>query len=199
MDGFERALTLGADLVDALTGPVGHGVLRWFLVVMFVVAGVAKVRRPMLAAMAIVDFGIVRRPDRALGTALGGGELLVAALIAVPATTEAGLAVAAALLWVFVAVIARSLATKREVACFCLGDPDSRISKWSGLRTGALAALVTLQLGAARPEVTAPETNGVLLVVTACSLFATALLLGRVPRLVRWNSGTVRIVEEEPA
>lgn len=199
MGGFEQALTLAEELLDALTGSMGRDITRWFLAALFTVAGVAKLRRPMLAAMAMVDFGIVRRPRQHLGLALGATELFVALLVALPWSSPAGLFFAAALLWIFVAMTARALLTRRDVACFCLGDPDSHISTWSGLRTGALAVLVSLQLLKPEARLSESATDQVMYAVAACSLFSAGLLLARVPRLLRWNAGTVRIVEEETA
>ncbi|HEX2296416.1 MAG TPA: MauE/DoxX family redox-associated membrane protein [Actinomycetota bacterium] len=199
MGGFEHAQALAGDLVDALVGAEGQAVTRWFLVAMFGVAGVTKLRRPMLAAMAMVDFGVVRRPRRELGLALGAAEVLVALAVAIPVTSGAGRWVAAGLLWAFVAVTVRALATKRDVACFCLGDPDARITHWSGVRTGGLALLVSLQLAEPGTAPSAQPTDELMFAVAACACFAIALVAARVPRLLKWNAGTVNFVEEEPA
>lgn len=83
MGGFGMALSVGARGLDALLTPAVFGVAAWLLAGVFVWSGVTKVRRPALAAMALVDFGVARRVWPGLGLALGVAELALATTLAV--------------------------------------------------------------------------------------------------------------------
>ncbi len=82
VSGFESALSLFVGALGLLTAPSGFGIAVWILAIILAWSGIAKLRRPTLAAVAIVDFGVVRRVRPPLGAALGAGELLLALLLA---------------------------------------------------------------------------------------------------------------------
>ena len=50
MNGFESALSLLAKALHLVTAPAGYGIAVWILGIVFVWSGVAKLRRPTLAA-----------------------------------------------------------------------------------------------------------------------------------------------------
>jgi len=66
------------DVLHLITAPAVYGIAVWILAIVFVRSGVAKLRRPGLAAMAMQDFGVLRQIRPRLGSALGAAELLLA-------------------------------------------------------------------------------------------------------------------------
>ncbi|WP_273844898.1 MauE/DoxX family redox-associated membrane protein [Rubrobacter calidifluminis] len=190
MGGFGAAVSLIGEGVRALGEEPGYSIATLFLSLIFVWSGLVKLRRPALAAMAMVDFKVARRVRPSLGFALGAGELVLALALALggPAS-HFTLAVVAALLWVFALLIARSLWSGERFACFCFGDTDSMLSRWTLLRTGLLALLASTLAATAAPvdAYRGPEAAPVLELVVAAAILGTVVLLGRVPDLWKWN------------
>ena len=191
MHGFSTSSTLLINALSVLGEPVYHGVGVLLLAGIFGLSGGAKLRRPALAAMAMVDFGIVRKVRPPLGAALGAAEGLLAGVLVVGAFAQAFLLAATILLSFFVVLIARQLLSGRTFPCFCLGDADALLSRWTLARTAALAVLAMLL------TVLAPITNearelpaGALQAVTAAAIIGTVLLGGQITRLVR---GTAKL------
>ena len=189
MSGFESAGALFAGLLRLVTAPVGYGVAVWVLTIIFVWSGAAKLRRPTLAAMAITDFGVLRRVRPRLGSALGGAEVLLALFLATGTLPMLFLPVTTGLLWLFVLLIARSLWSGKKFACFCFGEADSKLSRWTLIRTAALATLASLL-------VVAPLRAGgyagftqtyVLQAVAAAAIVGAVVLGGQISKLLRWN------------
>lgn len=185
MGGFFEAGDLLAAGLAAVRGADGSGVISWFLAAVFAVSGSVKVRRPALAAMALVDFQIVRRPLPVLGLTLGAFELLVAVGLAlVPAVA---IPLAAFLLWFFTLLITRGLRAHEDFACFCFGESDGALSRWTLARTASLAILATLvTFGSPRFW---RWTGGEpwLELVAAAALFGMVVLVRQLPPLLRWN------------
>jgi hypothetical protein len=121
VNGFESALSLLAKALHLITAPTGYGIAVWILALVFVWSGVAKLRQPTLAAVAMVDFGVLRRVRPRLGSALGAAGLLLALLLITGTLPALFLPVTAGLLWLFVLLIAKSLLSGKDFACFCLG------------------------------------------------------------------------------
>ena len=176
----------------------------WVLALIFLWSGATKLRRPRLAAMAMVDFGVVRRPVTGLGLALGLvevglGLVLLTGLLAGPA-----LGVATLLLGLFTVLLARSLAAGAEFPCQCFGGEDDAISARTLARTGGLtlgAALLWLGSG-----VSEPGYRGLadlpLRAVAALGVVGIAVLAGRLPGILGWNReilGTFRILADADA
>jgi hypothetical protein len=185
MGGFSSMLTYGNDLLDALTWSTGTGAIAWLLAAVFALSGSVKLRRPVLAAMAFVDFGVARRVHGTLGWSLGIGELTLAvALIVAP---RFGGMIATVLLWFFVVLIARSLRAGGRFACFCFGDSNASLSRWTLIRTAALALLAT-DVAIAAPGVGAVGSDTLIQAVVAAGLLGTVALLGYLPRLLRLNA-----------
>lgn len=184
--GFVTAGELIAEALQALMAPPFSGVGLWLLAGVFVWSGAAKLRRPALAALALVDFGVARRARPGLGRALGGGELALALLlVALPWPTTA---LAAGLLWCFALLIARSLHAGERFACFCFGEADDRLSAWTLGRTVGLALLATLvALGASRSPVHPDAARMVLGAISGGALLGAAALGGYAPGLLRWS------------
>jgi hypothetical protein len=193
MNGFASAFSLAAGL-RALIEPPGYGVVTWFLALVFVWSGLAKLRRPTLAAMAMVDFGIARRVQPWRGRALGTVELLLAVALALGLSPQLVLLLTSALLWGFVTLIARSLWAGERFACFCFGDSEGHLSRWTLARTAALALLASTVAAATPPPAQAGlEPTDVLQAVTALALLGVIALGATIPRLARWTGEFGRV------
>jgi methylamine utilization protein MauE len=199
MNGFESALSLLARALHLITAPTGYGVAIWVLAIIFAWSGIAKLRRPTLAAMAIMDFGIVRRIRPRLGSALGAAELLLALFLIIGTLPVLFLPVTAGLLWFFVLLIAKSLWSGQDFACFCFGEADSRLSRSTLVRTAALALLASVLAVApvqAGTYAGFSETY-VLQAVSAAAFVGAILLTSQIPRLLRWNKDPYDIGDTE--
>ncbi len=197
MGGLAAALDLVRDGLAAITTSDGSGVLSWFLVAIFAVSGTVKVRRPALAAMALVDFQLVRRPLPVLGLAVGALELAVGLGLAFwPAL---GVLPAAALLWFFTFLIARSLRGGDDFACFCFGESEGALSRWTLARTAALAVLATFVVFGSPRLWRWTGGEPWLELVAAAALFGMVVLARQVPPLMRWNRGIFDPVLEADA
>jgi hypothetical protein len=189
MNGFESAFFLFAELLRLLTAPAGYGIAVWILAIIFVWSGVAKLRRPTLAAMAMMDFGVLRRVRPLLGSALGAAELLLALFLITGTLPVIFLPVTAGLLWIFVLLISRSLWSGKDFACFCFGDADSRLSRLTLIRTAALAQLASVLAVAPLPTgaYAGFSQTYLLQAVSAASFVGAITLASQIPKLLRWN------------
>lgn len=184
MNGFAIVGDFVGQLRDLLSEPTVHGVGVWFLALTFAVSGIAKLRRPTLAAMAMVDFGVLRSVRTEFGLALGLGELLLALWLASHAAERASLFVASALLWLFVFLIARQLVAGKTFPCFCFGDSDSSLSSVTLARAQALALLASA-LAVFTPLMASAHFEGTLMqLVSATSLVAIFALTFALARLM---------------
>ena len=196
MNGFGSALSLLAEIIDLLTAPAGYGIAVWILVIVFVWSGLAKLRRPTLAAMAMNDFGVLRRIRPRLGGALGAAELLLALSLITGTLPVIVLLFTAGLLWFFALLIARSLWSGDDFPCFCFGDADSRVSRLTLLRTVALALLASVLAVAPLPYAGFGQTY--LLQAISAAAFVSAIVLGsQIPKLLRWNRDPYRLGNTE--
>jgi hypothetical protein len=186
VNGFGSAIALLGQAFDLVTGPAGYGTAIWVLAIIFVWSGLAKLRRPALAAMAINDFGILRRIRPGLGSALGAMELLLALALITATLPVVTLPVTAGLLWFFVLLIARSLWLGKDFSCFCFGDADSRLSRVTLVRTIALAVLATA-LVVVPLRYAGFDQIYLLQALSAAALVGTIVLASRIPSLLRWN------------
>jgi len=189
MNGFESLLSLLMDALRILGEPSAHGVAVWVLALIFAWSGVAKLRRPALAAMAMVDFGVLRRARPRFGWALGAAELLLATCLALGVLPRLVPIATAGLLWVFALLIARSLWSGESFPCFCFGEADSRISRLTLLRTGGLAVLASVLAAVGPPEgtVVGLDVIDALQAVSAAALIGLVVLAVKIPGLLRWN------------
>jgi hypothetical protein len=192
LNGFGSALSLLAESIGLLTAPAGYGIAVWVLAIVFVWSGLAKLRRPALAAMAITDFGVLRRIRPWLGTALGGAELLLAVSLIAGVLPMVFLPVTAGLLVFFVLLIAKSLWSGKEFSCFCFGDADAKISRVTLVRTIALALLASALAVAPLPYASLGQTY-LLQALCAAALVGAITLGGQIPKLLRWNRDPYRL------
>ena len=198
MNGFESALSLFAKVLYLVTAPTGYGIAVWVLAIVFVWSGIAKVRQPTLAAMAMMDFGVLRRTRPRLGSALGASEVLLSLLLVTGTLPAVFLPVTAGLLWFFALLIARSLIAGKDFACFCFGDGASRLSPMTLVRTASLALLASVLAVAAPMGTYASLGEAYLLQAISAGALVGAIVLGsQVPRLLRWNKHPYRIGNTE--
>jgi hypothetical protein len=195
MGGFAKALALAGDLLHTILEPPGSGIATWFLAGTFAISGIAKVRQPALTAMAMVDFGVARRVRPRWGQALGAAEVALAgALVLLP---RLAILVAMVLLWFFVSLIARSLWDGRRFACFCFGDAEAPLSRWTLVRTTALALLATaLALSTAHLGLPSSVQAAGLEVIAAVALLGGVALVNHIRSLLSWNREPWRIRTE---
>ena len=186
MNGFGSAVALLAQVFDLVTGPAGYGIAVWVLAIIFVWSGLAKLHRPALAAMAINDFGILRRVRPNLGRALGAVELLLALSLLTGTLRVVMLPITAGLLWFFVLLIARSLWLGKDFFCFCFGDADSRLSRFTLVRTIALALLASA-LALVPLRYAGFDQVYLLQAISAAAFVGAIVLASRIPKLLRWN------------
>jgi uncharacterized membrane protein YphA (DoxX/SURF4 family) len=189
MNGFEALLALVHDLYHLLTGAPGYGIVRWFLAFVFAWSGVVKLRNPVLAAMAMVDFAVVPHVYPLLGRLLGAFEFLLALALAFNLLSRPALWVAFLLLVLFTLLIGRSLWAGDKFACFCFGETDSSLSGWTLARTGALALLAGAAASVPAPsDLNQDFQTGVFQVTIALSLLGVIVLAASLPRLIAWGS-----------
>ena len=186
MNGFESALSLLAKALHLTTAPTGFGIAVWMLAIVFVWSGVAKLRQPTLAAVAMMEFGVLRRVRPRLGSALGAAELLLALLLIAGTLPALFLPVTAVLLWLFVLLIAKSLLSGRDFACFCFGETDSRLSRLTLVRTGALALLASVLAVTPLPYASFDRIY-LLQAISAAAFVGTIVLGSQIAKLLRWN------------
>jgi hypothetical protein len=197
VNGFESALSLFAKALHLITAPTGYGIVVWILAIVFVWSGVAKLRQPTLAAKAMMDFGVLRRVRPRLGSALGAAELLVALSLVTGTLPALFLPITAGLLWLFALLIARSLLSGEDFACFCFGDADSRLSRLTLVRTGALALLASVLAVAPLPTYAGLSETYLLQATSAAAIVGVIVLVGQIPKLLRWNKNPYRIGNTE--
>ena len=186
MNGFESALSLFAKTLHLITAPTGYGIAVWILAIVFVWSGVAKLRQPILAAVAMMNFGVLRRVRPRLGSTLGAAELLLALLLITGTLPALFLPVTAGLLWLFVLLSARSLLAGEDFTCFCFGDVDSRLSRLTLVRTGALALLASVMAIVPLPYASFDRTY-FLQAISAAAFIGTIVLGSQLAKLLRWN------------
>ncbi len=179
MGGFEVLQQFGNQFVQGFWIPYSYALTAWMLSWVFLSSGAAKIRDPSGTALAIVNFGIGRRPRSQLGLMLGLSELVLAIGLATPLSRIYVMFAASVTLWIFVALIARSLFSKETFACFCFGDSTKGLSRRTLIRAAVLATAATASLVLYQPASTQRLTE-VLSATTALAILCLGALLGRV-------------------
>ena len=117
-----------------------------FLVGVFVVAAVGKLRDRAGTRQAVQDFGL---PDALTAPAAAGlplVELAVAGLLAIPATSVVGALGAIALLGAFIAAIAVNLRQGRQPDCHCFGQVHSAPASGKTIVRNVILLALTLPI-----------------------------------------------------
>lgn len=128
---------VGAALLSHVTNVLAPAA-AWVVASVFIWSGVAKLHRPERAALALVDFGLLRRPVIGAGVALGVFEIALA--FSVMTVHPVGSLIAVGVFFAFAVVVLRSLAAGRRFPCYCFGGSEE-ISAWSLFRALGLLAL----------------------------------------------------------
>jgi hypothetical protein len=191
--GFDRALGVVSSLLDAATATTPGLVAQWALVAIFLTSGIAKVRRPGHAAVAISNFGLTRSVRRSYGSAAGVFEIALAVCLGItafPAASNAAralvLAVTAALLALFAILIAGSLRRGDRFPCACFGDGSEEISRRSLARTLAIGLVSLPPLVASLASAEGfPSRDSLLAGVVGVGALSTAVLVAAGTRLLR--------------
>ena len=155
MNGFEE--------LYRATGYLTHDpmplALRVILSGLFVIAGTQKLRHPLLAATAALNFRVVAHVRRRVGVTLGAVEVVTGLLLVLPLRPVAvlGASCALALALGFALVIGRALVAKEHFSCHCLSSGSEELSALSFLRAvmmavAAAVALATLPHGEVVPS-----------------------------------------------
>lgn len=174
-----------------MVGIVGTG--SFVLAIIFAWSGIAKARRPVLAATAMRDFGLTRRVHVRLGRFLGLAEVVLAAALASTVAPVVSTGISALALWVFSGLVARGLLRGDSFPCFCFGDADAGLSRLALARTLALATLATLltTLTALRGELAHGPEVTLLQAIMALAIVGTTVLVAKTFALVRSSPDTV--------
>jgi thiol-disulfide isomerase/thioredoxin len=148
------------------------------LALVFAVAAIAKLRDRRGFASTLRDFGLAGTFAAAVGVAIPAGELLVALLLVVPATTIAGGALALLVLYAFTLVAGGALLLDKKPDCRCFGE----------LRptpVGAGTILRNALFAAAAAFVAWPVLSGLIREVALVGVTGLALMLGAVVSRLR--------------
>jgi thiol-disulfide isomerase/thioredoxin len=165
-------------------------VARALLVVVFTVAGVAKLADLEGVRETVAAFGVDRRLARPLGTVLPLAELGAALALLPQASARWGAAAALLLLLVFSGGVAYALSRGRTPDCNCFGQVSSARIGWGTLaRNGGLAVIAALALWRApgssfsawTSSHVAANTVASVAVIVAALLAVATLHLGRRP------------------
>ena len=195
-DGLQTAADGVATAVVAIgEGPV-FSVIALFLAAVFAFSAVPKLRKPDLAALALVDFGVTRESHRSAGMALGAGELGLSVLLVLAAVVDstalrALVAICAAVvLWTFVAALLRALASAAQFECFCFGgNQGEQISNRTLARTTTLAVGATVLAAASFSTAAAPSVEELIgALALAAALLGTTVLLTKIPAILEVTS-----------
>jgi len=184
--GFD---TLG-EAANGLSNQAAFSAGAWALALVFLASAVPKLRKPELAAMAMVDFGVITKPRPIAGTALGAGEVALALALSLAACGGSTVirvvpvALAAGALWVFSVLILRSLRSSDRFECFCFGE-GGEISGATLARTSAMAVVASV-FAVAAPSVPSgvPGAEAALLsLIVAASVLGVTALLSTLPTI----------------
>jgi hypothetical protein len=166
----------------------------WMLSIVLVWSGFAKLRHLRLVALAIVDFGVSKRPHVSIAVGVAVTELALAIALISGVRQQVTLAVATLLFLVFGSLLAISLRAGRRFPCRCFGGEDTSISFGTLLRSVGLALLAAglwvqsiLDPGQLRPL----QGEVDLQVLVGVAAVAIAAVCSRLPDLFRWNRDTV--------
>ncbi len=154
---------------------------RLALALVFLVAGVAKLRDQPGARQAIVDFGLPAPLARPLALLLPLGELVVAVAVVPTATAWWGALALLALLVAFSVGIGANLARGRRPACHCFGQVGAGPIGWQTLLRNAVLALaagLVLALGPGASPLALVDGLGRLTGFEATLLVGGAVALG---------------------
>jgi Methylamine utilisation protein MauE len=187
--GFGLLVSAMANALHQFPGSPSHRITGYLIGLVFAWSGTAKVKRPELVALAMVDFGVVRRPRVAYAWSLIVVELFLAAALITFPVGWLPLLVAGLLFWAFTLLIGVALARGASFPCSCFGESETILS-WRSLVRSCLLALATTGALAASLQAhgTLPWSFQLSEPVVAASLLGSASLIRWIPKLVKWNN-----------
>lgn len=153
----------------SLTSEIVVTTSTFLLMVVFLVAGVMKIRHPQVGAGVLVKFHVVRRTDKRLGRALGLSELFIGLGISgllgrsVAITASFGAIVATTS---YVIVVAHAVRKGDVDDCHCFSARGAPLDGWTLTRNiGLFLAALSAGGGVLSSDITATETQlqGILL------------------------------------
>ncbi|ADI04168.1 hypothetical protein SBI_01047 [Streptomyces bingchenggensis BCW-1] len=149
---------------------------RLALAAVMALAAVAKLRSPGVFAASLEGFDFIpARLRRPLAALVPATELLIALLLALPATVTAGFVLAALFCCGLTAVPILVLARGKKVKCACFGAGEVPMGGWHVARNSVLlaaaglGAFVALRLGDGVPA----RAPGIVLAVVAAGVLTT--------------------------
>lgn len=152
---------------------------RLTLVAVMALAAVSKLRSPGVFAASLEGFDFIPARLRSpLAVLVPAAELLIALVLAVPATVTAGFAVATLFCAGLTAVPVLVLARGKKVTCACFGASETPLGGWHVARNSVLLAaaglgtLVALRLGDGVPA----HAPGIALAVVAAGVLTTLIV-----------------------
>ena len=98
-------------------------IIRLLLVLVFSIAGLAKLMDRAGSYKAVVDFGVPPQPAKTFALMLPLAELVVASLLIFSTTTRIGAIGTFSLLMLLIGVMTYKLAKGRKPDCHCFGLP----------------------------------------------------------------------------
>lgn len=157
MNGIEESLHYLEAGIDQFPDGSLRLVLTALLGLTLLWSGISKARSPWNAAFALVDFGIVQRPQMLLTWSAILGELGIASALLIgpaisPELVQLTTTVAACTLLLFAALIARALLAGRSFACSCFGSEGEEITGATLVRTVTLTLLALCCAAAGPPQ-----------------------------------------------
>ena len=190
MNGLSSVVNDVAALLDGVPRSSLTPVVLWLLGITFIWSGVAKLRSPFPAAMAMVSFRIVKRPSAGMAVGLSVAEVVVGVwfltgfLYAIPA------AAASLLLTIFAILIGRALIAGEHFECSCFGGGSGKeISAKTLVRAiGLLLMSGVIAAGAIKSGSPDSQTINVLHAVASGAALMLILLLSKIRDLRSWNS-----------
>lgn len=172
--------TLLLAAMGSLTDPLLRGLAASFVGWVFVVSSVAKLRRPALAAMALVDFGVTRRVHPEFGVVLGGAELALALSLLAPWSREPALPLTAVVLVFFTMLHAIRVRRAAGAPCFCFGAAS--VTSVRSLLGVLCLALVAVSMTIVPPIAADVDADAFFVAVPAAAVVGCLALLLALPR-----------------
>lgn len=173
------------EALDALRDASVGGAIAAILGSVLLLSGGIKLRNPLPAAIALVNFGVARRVRPAWAYILGGLEVTVGLSlilrIAWPVPALAALTMFAG----FFTAIASALLMKRQLECACFGEANAPLGLPTLARAVLLVGLSVMATAASLQPLSSQDALSE--TVTGVALLAILVLLSAAWRLRRLN------------
>lgn len=162
----------------------------WILALVFLASGVAKIRNPESAAVAMVSFGVLPRVRPTAGFLLGVLEIGLALLLVLGLARTATLVASAVLLGVFFVLVARALAAGEQFPCACFGSSSASLTFVTALRALGLSAVAgsAAALGPSEVGLANVASDNLAGLIAATAVIAVLTLGEHIRNLIVWNA-----------